>query len=146
MVEADNVEDDEALQKKLWLMVAKNVVEQERGTKRQNIRKAIAFLKETDDLLKIEDILPFFLYFAEHILDLRKQLTLMSVEPKVGVNGGSGGADSITSMAPVDNVCLDVYKVKLGDLEAELIEINSNSEKLQRGYNELVEYKLVLQK
>ncbi|GKB24961.1 RNA-directed DNA polymerase, eukaryota, reverse transcriptase zinc-binding domain protein [Tanacetum coccineum] len=76
---------------------------------------------------------------AEHILDLRKQLTLMSVEPKVGVNGGSGGADSITSMAPVD-------KVKLGDLEAELIEINSNSEKLQRGYNELVEYKLVLQK
>ncbi|GKC05519.1 putative receptor-like protein kinase [Tanacetum coccineum] len=76
---------------------------------------------------------------AEHILDLRKQLTLMSVEPKVGVNGGSGGADSITSVAPVD-------KVKLGDLEAELIEINSNSEKLQRGYNELVEYKLVLQK
>lgn len=34
----------------------------------------------------------------------------------------------------------------LGDLEAELIEINANSEKLQRGYNELVEYKLVLQK
>ncbi|GJX66863.1 V-type proton ATPase subunit A2-like protein [Tanacetum coccineum] len=36
--------------------------------------------------------------------------------------------------------------VKLGDLEAELIEINVNSKKLQRGYNELVEYKLVLQK
>ncbi|GJZ63219.1 reverse transcriptase domain-containing protein, partial [Tanacetum coccineum] len=36
--------------------------------------------------------------------------------------------------------------VKLGDLEAELIEINANSKKLQRGYNELVEYKLVLQK
>ncbi|GKD54682.1 hypothetical protein Tco_1288069 [Tanacetum coccineum] len=33
MVEADNVEDDEALRKKLWLMVAKHVVEQEKGTK-----------------------------------------------------------------------------------------------------------------
>lgn len=43
---------------------------------------------------------------AEHILDLQKQLTLMSVEPKVGVNGGSGGDDSITSVAPVDKVCL----------------------------------------
>lgn len=36
--------------------------------------------------------------------------------------------------------------MKLGDLEAELIEINANSEKLQRGHNELAEYKLVLQK
>lgn len=37
-------------------------------------------------------------------------------------------------------------KVKLGELEAELIEMNANGEKLQRNYNELVEYKLVLQK
>lgn len=36
--------------------------------------------------------------------------------------------------------------MKLGELEAELIEINSNNEKLERSYNELVEYKLVLQK
>ncbi|CAH1444814.1 unnamed protein product [Lactuca virosa] len=41
---------------------------------------------------------------------------------------------------------LDDLEVNLGDLEAELVEINANSEKLQRGYNELVEYKLVLQK
>ncbi|XP_071736750.1 V-type proton ATPase subunit a3-like [Rutidosis leptorrhynchoides] len=41
---------------------------------------------------------------------------------------------------------LDDVEVNLGDLEAELIEINANSEKLQRTYNELVEYKLVLQK
>lgn len=41
---------------------------------------------------------------------------------------------------------LCVCQVKLGELEAELIEINANSEKLQRSYNELVEYKLVLQK
>ncbi|GKD15680.1 V-type proton ATPase subunit A3, partial [Tanacetum coccineum] len=44
------------------------------------------------------------------------------------------------------DINLDDLEVKLGDLEAELIEINSNSEKLQRGYNELLEYKLVLQK
>ncbi|XP_075511255.1 V-type proton ATPase subunit a3-like isoform X1 [Primulina tabacum] len=41
---------------------------------------------------------------------------------------------------------LDDLEVKLGDLEAELVEINANSEKLQRSYNELGEYRLVLQK
>ena len=34
----------------------------------------------------------------------------------------------------------------LGELESELIEINSNNEMLQHTYNELSEYKLVLQK
>ncbi|KAG6410823.1 hypothetical protein SASPL_128892 [Salvia splendens] len=41
---------------------------------------------------------------------------------------------------------LDDLEVKLGDLEAELVEINANGEKLQRSYNELAEYKLVLLK
>lgn len=41
---------------------------------------------------------------------------------------------------------IDNLEVKLGELEAELIEINANGEKLQRNYSELVEYKLVLQK
>ncbi|KAK4405292.1 V-type proton ATPase subunit a3 [Sesamum angolense] len=41
---------------------------------------------------------------------------------------------------------LDDLEVKLGDLDAELIEINANGEKLQRSYTELMEYKLVLQK
>lgn len=36
--------------------------------------------------------------------------------------------------------------MKLGELEAELTEMNANTEKLQRAYNELLEYKLVLQK
>ncbi|XP_065192969.1 vacuolar protein sorting-associated protein 18 homolog [Sycon ciliatum] len=47
-------ESDEALRKKLWLKIARHVVEQEK-----NIKKAILFLSECD-LLKIEDILPFF--------------------------------------------------------------------------------------
>jgi len=33
-------------------MAAKHVIEQEKEAKRENIRKAIAFLKETDGLLK----------------------------------------------------------------------------------------------
>lgn len=37
-------------------------------------------------------------------------------------------------------------QVKLGELEAELVEMNGNSEKLERSYNELLEYKLVMQK
>ena len=64
MVEADKVEDEEYLWKKLWLMVSKHVIEQEKGAKQENICKVITFLKETNGLLKIEDILPFFPYFA----------------------------------------------------------------------------------
>ncbi|KAL3614031.1 V-type proton ATPase subunit a3 [Castilleja foliolosa] len=41
---------------------------------------------------------------------------------------------------------LDDIEVKLGDLESELVEINANGDKLQRSYNELAEYKLVIQK
>ncbi|THG21910.1 hypothetical protein TEA_016607 [Camellia sinensis var. sinensis] len=44
------------------------------------------------------------------------------------------------------NINLDDVEVKLGELEAELMEMNANSEKLQCAYNELLEYKLVLQK
>lgn len=36
--------------------------------------------------------------------------------------------------------------MKLGELEAELMEMNANHEKLQDSYNELREYKLVVQK
>lgn len=36
--------------------------------------------------------------------------------------------------------------MKLGELEAEVVEVNANNEKLQRQYNELLEYKLVLLK
>ncbi|XAR72783.1 hypothetical protein NMG60_11019541 [Bertholletia excelsa] len=57
----------------------------------------------------------------------------------------AGLSASPRSVARVD-LDLDDLEVKLGDLEAELIEINANGEKLQRSYNELVEYKLVLQK
>ncbi|KAK2392596.1 V-type proton ATPase subunit a3 [Trifolium repens] len=41
---------------------------------------------------------------------------------------------------------LENLEIRLAELEAELLEINANNEKLQHTYNELVEYKLVLEK
>jgi vacuolar protein sorting-associated protein 18 len=62
---ADKPEDDDVLRKKLWLRIARHVVEtnadkpEDSEAMRKNIKKAMAFLKDCD-LLKIEDILPFF--------------------------------------------------------------------------------------
>ena len=79
---ADKPEDD-AMRKKLWLRLARDVINENAAataaaaaaaasatttssssspasTKSENIRRAIAFIRETDGLLKIEDILPFF--------------------------------------------------------------------------------------
>ncbi|PNT41522.1 hypothetical protein POPTR_004G160400v4 [Populus trichocarpa] len=52
------------------------------------------------------------------------------------------------STKPMTQTEIDVddLEVKLGEFEAELVEMNTNDEKLQRSYNELVEYKLVLNK
>ncbi|KAK9691038.1 hypothetical protein RND81_09G171800 [Saponaria officinalis] len=44
------------------------------------------------------------------------------------------------------DIKVDDLEAKLIELEAELTEMNANNEKLQRTYNELAEYKLVLQK
>ncbi|EXC04207.1 Vacuolar proton translocating ATPase 100 kDa subunit [Morus notabilis] len=57
----------------------------------------------------------------------------------------AGLSSSMWSIRSSD-IDLDHLEVKLGELEAELLEINANNEKLQRTYNELLEYKLVLRK
>ncbi|KAK0659398.1 Vacuolar protein sorting-associated protein 18-like protein [Lasiodiplodia hormozganensis] len=51
---ADRPESDPALRKKLWLAVAKKVISQSTG-----IKPAIEFLRRSD-LLRIEDLIPFF--------------------------------------------------------------------------------------
>ncbi|CAH1422293.1 unnamed protein product [Lactuca virosa] len=51
-----------------------------------------------------------------------------------------------TKSTHVSEISLDELEVKLGEQELELIEMNANSEKLQRAHNELLEYKLVLKK
>ncbi|KAK4859164.1 hypothetical protein QYF36_000573 [Acer negundo] len=57
----------------------------------------------------------------------------------------AGLSPSTRSSGSID-LDLNNLEVKLGELEAELIEINANDEKLQQTHNELLEYKLVLQK
>ncbi|WOL16764.1 V-type proton ATPase subunit a3 [Canna indica] len=49
-------------------------------------------------------------------------------------------------MSSQTHIDFDALEIKLGELEGELIEVNSNNEKLQRSYNELLEYMLVLEK
>ncbi|KAE9408232.1 hypothetical protein BT96DRAFT_1013688 [Gymnopus androsaceus JB14] len=53
-INADMPEDDQPLRKKLWLKIARYVVQD-----KKDIKTAMRFLENTD-LLKIEDILPFF--------------------------------------------------------------------------------------
>jgi V-type H+-transporting ATPase subunit a len=59
--------------------------------------------------------------------------------------GKAGIVPSSLPQAP-PKLDLDDLEITLGEMEAELIEVNANSEKLQRTYNELLEYDLVLQK
>lgn len=51
---ADLPEDDEEMRKKLWLKIARHVVQEEK-----DVKKAMNCLSSCN-LLKIEDILPFF--------------------------------------------------------------------------------------
>lgn len=65
-------EDDVDLRKKLWLRIARHVVEEEKDVKR-----AMEFLHECD-LLKIEDILPFFPDFVT--IDHFKEAIITSLQ------------------------------------------------------------------
>ncbi|KAH9322220.1 hypothetical protein KI387_016859, partial [Taxus chinensis] len=56
------------------------------------------------------------------------------------------GLSPSTRPALRPDIELDDLELKLGELETELLEINSNSDKLRRGHSELQEFKLVLQK
>jgi len=58
-INAEKPLEDDALKKKLWLKIARHVVERE-----NNIKKAMELLQQCD-LLKIEDILPFFPDFTQ---------------------------------------------------------------------------------
>ncbi|KAB5561364.1 hypothetical protein DKX38_006321 [Salix brachista] len=56
------------------------------------------------------------------------------------------GVAPLTKPMKQAEIDVDDLEVKLGELEAELVEMNTNNEKLQHSYNELVEYKLLLNK
>ncbi|KAJ7071163.1 Pep3/Vps18/deep orange family-domain-containing protein [Mycena amicta] len=65
---ADKPEDDQPLRKKLWLKIARYVVQD-----KKDIKTAMLFLENTD-LLKIEDVLPFFPDFVV-IDDFKDEIT-----------------------------------------------------------------------
>ncbi|XP_061560865.1 vacuolar protein sorting-associated protein 18 homolog [Phycodurus eques] len=69
---ADLPEDDEELRKKLWLKIARHVVQEEK-----DVKKAMNCLSSCD-LLKIEDILPFFPDFVT--IDHFKEAICSSLE------------------------------------------------------------------
>jgi len=77
---AELPEDDAPLRRKLWLSIARHLVESQPGVgdQRQRIRQAVNFLKETNGLLKIEDILPFFPDFV--MIDEFKDAICSSLE------------------------------------------------------------------
>ncbi|XP_030447034.2 V-type proton ATPase subunit a3-like isoform X1 [Syzygium oleosum] len=56
------------------------------------------------------------------------------------------GLSTSTRPSSGTDVNVENLEAKLGELEAEIIEMNANNEQLQRTYAELSEYKLVLQK
>jgi len=60
------IENEVEIKKKLWLMIAKHAIQEEK-----DIKKAMLLLKESRDLLKIEDVLPFFPDFVtiDHFKD-----------------------------------------------------------------------------
>jgi V-type H+-transporting ATPase subunit a len=57
-------------------------------------------------------------------------------------------AEILTSSTQFSGTPLEIddLEIKLGEIEAELMEVNANNGKLQRTYNELVEYNFLLQK
>lgn len=69
---ADLPEDDEELRKKLWLKIARHVVQEEK-----DVKKAMNCLSSCN-LLKIEDILPFFPDFVT--IDHFKEAICLSLE------------------------------------------------------------------
>lgn len=59
---------------------------------------------------------------------------------------GKAGISVPTRSTTPKDLELDELEVKLGELETELLEINSNSDRLLRSYSELLEFQLVLKK
>ncbi|KAJ0011425.1 hypothetical protein Pint_34774 [Pistacia integerrima] len=103
---------------------------------------AILFVDETDYELNAEKS-PFQRTYAAQIKkcgEMARKLRFFKDQMlKAGLT------PSIKSTTRADNN-IDDLEVKLGELEAELVEMNANGEKLRRSYSELVEYKLVLHK
>ncbi|KAL7316431.1 tethering complex subunit [Mucor circinelloides] len=94
-INADKPEEDDVLRKKLWLTIAKHVVQDNK-----DIKSALEFLKQSN-LLKIEDILPFFPDFVliddfkEEICDALEKYNDTIDDIKIEMDEATKSGDSI---------------------------------------------------
>ncbi|XP_006454639.1 hypothetical protein AGABI2DRAFT_176125 [Agaricus bisporus var. bisporus H97] len=114
-INADRVpeEEDQVLRKKLWLKIAKYVVQD-----KKDIKTAMQFLENTD-LLKIEDILPFFPDFVV-IDDFKEEIAHALEEYSAHIDELKSEMDDATKTA--ENIKQDIVALK-----NRYITINSNA-------------------
>ncbi|KAJ7492755.1 Pep3/Vps18/deep orange family-domain-containing protein [Mycena latifolia] len=100
---ADKPEDDQPLRKKLWLKIARYVVQD-----KKDIKTAMRFLENTD-LLKIEDVLPFFPDFVV-IDDFKEEITNALEGYSNQINGLKSKMDEATRTA--DSIKQDIVALR----------------------------------
>ncbi|KAJ1564074.1 hypothetical protein HK096_009739, partial [Nowakowskiella sp. JEL0078] len=103
-INADKPEDDESLRKKLWLSIARHVVEE-----KKDIKRAMEFLKESSDVLKIEDILPFFPDFCL-INDFKEEIITALEEYNQHIEDLKTEMDEATTSA--ESIRLDIRELR----------------------------------
>ncbi|KAI7860888.1 Pep3/Vps18/deep orange family-domain-containing protein [Circinella umbellata] len=102
-INADKPEDNDALRKKLWLSIAKHVVQENK-----DIKTAMEFLQQSD-LLKIEDILPFFPDFVL-IDDFKDEICQALEDYNIHIEELKTEMDEATKSA--DSIRLDIRELK----------------------------------
>jgi len=103
LINADKPEDDDILRKKLWLKIARHVVKE-----KKDIKAAMEFLNETD-LLKIEDILPFFPDFVL-IDDFKEEICVALERYNIHIDELKADMDEATRSA--ENIRIDVRELR----------------------------------
>ncbi|KAF9362080.1 hypothetical protein BGX26_004165 [Mortierella sp. AD094] len=102
-INADKPEDDEMLRKTLWLKIARHVVKE-----KKDIKAAMEFLSNSD-LLKIEDILPFFPDFVL-IDDFKEEICKALEEYNIHIDELKTDMDEATKSA--ENIRIDVRELR----------------------------------
>ncbi|XP_072954271.1 V-type proton ATPase subunit a1 isoform X1 [Typha angustifolia] len=112
----------------------------------ESAHRAITYLGELG-LLQFKDLNEDKSPFQRTFVNQVKRCAEMSRKLRF-FNDQISKAGLISSARPALQLDIDLeeLEVQLGEHEAELLEMNTNSEKLQQTYNELLEYKLVLSK
>ncbi|KAF9428590.1 hypothetical protein BGZ94_001853 [Podila epigama] len=102
-INADKPEDDMMLRKSLWLKIARHVVKD-----RKDIKAAMEFLSNSD-LLKIEDILPFFPDFVL-IDDFKEEVCQALEEYNIHIDELKVDMDEATKSA--ENIRIDIRELR----------------------------------